>query len=65
MLNQLRLLLKIFSIHESFNCKRNVYYDGISKDVNKSLEDKNVAPRLVPIIPDEARTFGMEGFFKK
>ena len=29
------------------------------------LRDKNVAPRLVPIIPDEARTFGMEGFFKK
>ena len=29
------------------------------------LRDKNVAPRLVPIIPDEARTFGMEGFFSK
>ena len=29
------------------------------------LRDKNVASRLVPIIPDEARTFGMEGFFKK
>jgi len=29
------------------------------------LRDKNVAPRLVPIIPDEARTFGMEGFFNK
>ena len=29
------------------------------------LRDKNVSPRLVPIIPDEARTFGMEGFFKK
>ena len=29
------------------------------------LRDKNIAPRLVPIIPDEARTFGMEGFFGK
>jgi len=29
------------------------------------LRDKNIAPRLVPIIPDEARTFGMEGFFQK
>jgi pyruvate dehydrogenase E1 component len=29
------------------------------------LRDKNVAPRLVPIIPDEARTFGMEGLFKQ
>jgi|TARA_B100002051_G_scaffold127938_1_gene121722 pyruvate dehydrogenase E1 component len=29
------------------------------------MRDKNVSPRLVPIIPDEARTFGMEGFFQK
>ena len=29
------------------------------------LRDKNISPRLVPIIPDEARTFGMEGFFKR
>ncbi len=29
------------------------------------LRDKNVAPKLVPIIPDDARTFGMEGFFQK
>ena len=29
------------------------------------LRDQSVAPRLVPIIPDEARTFGMEGFFTK
>jgi len=29
------------------------------------LRDKNISPRLVPIIPDEARTFGMEGFFHK
>ena len=29
------------------------------------LREKNVASRLVPIIPDEARTFGMEGFFQK
>ena len=29
------------------------------------LRDKNVAQRLVPIIPDEARTFGMEGFFSE
>ncbi len=29
------------------------------------LRDKKIAARLVPIIPDEARTFGMEGFFQK
>jgi pyruvate dehydrogenase E1 component len=29
------------------------------------LRDQNIASKLVPIIPDEARTFGMEGFFQK
>jgi len=29
------------------------------------LRDKNVGPRVVPIIPDEARTFGMEGMFRQ
>ena len=27
--------------------------------------DKALAPRLVPIVPDEARTFGMEGLFRQ
>jgi pyruvate dehydrogenase E1 component len=29
------------------------------------LRDKAVGPRVVPIIPDEARTFGMEGMFRQ
>jgi pyruvate dehydrogenase E1 component len=29
------------------------------------LKDKNIGDRIVPIIPDEARTFGMEGLFKQ
>ena len=29
------------------------------------VRDKNVGPRVVPIIPDEARTFGMEGMFRQ
>jgi Pyruvate dehydrogenase complex, dehydrogenase (E1) component len=33
--------------------------------LTKMLRDKLTASRLVPIIPDEARTFGMEGFFQK
>jgi len=28
------------------------------------LRDKTIGPRVVPIIPDEARTFGMEGMFR-
>ena len=29
------------------------------------LRDKNVGKRVVPIIPDESRTFGMEGLFRQ
>ncbi|MGH2448700.1 MAG: pyruvate dehydrogenase (acetyl-transferring), homodimeric type [Chloroflexota bacterium] len=28
------------------------------------LRDKTLGPRVVPIVPDEARTFGMEGMFR-
>ncbi|HEB27504.1 MAG TPA: pyruvate dehydrogenase (acetyl-transferring), homodimeric type [Porticoccus sp.] len=29
------------------------------------LKDKNIGKRVVPIVPDEARTFGMEGMFRQ
>ena len=29
------------------------------------LRDKNIAPYIVPLVPDEARTFGMEGLFRQ
>jgi pyruvate dehydrogenase E1 component len=29
------------------------------------LKDKNIGQRIVPIVPDEARTFGMEGLFRQ
>jgi len=29
------------------------------------LRDKQIGPRVVPIVPDEARTFGMEGMFRQ
>ncbi|MBU3738681.1 MAG: pyruvate dehydrogenase (acetyl-transferring), homodimeric type [Rhodoferax sp.] len=29
------------------------------------LRDKAIGPRVVPIVPDEARTFGMEGLFRQ
>jgi len=38
---------------------------GLVRMLTNLLRDKNIAARLVPIIPDEARTFGMEGFFQK
>jgi pyruvate dehydrogenase E1 component len=29
------------------------------------VRDKELGPRIVPIVPDEARTFGMEGMFRQ
>jgi pyruvate dehydrogenase E1 component len=29
------------------------------------LRDKQLGPRIVPIVPDESRTFGMEGMFRQ
>jgi pyruvate dehydrogenase E1 component len=29
------------------------------------VRDKEIGPRIVPIVPDEARTFGMEGMFRQ
>jgi len=29
------------------------------------IRDKGLGPRVVPIVPDEARTFGMEGMFRQ
>jgi pyruvate dehydrogenase E1 component len=33
--------------------------------LNITLRDKAVGPRIVPIVADEARTFGMEGLFRQ
>ncbi|MCF6314496.1 MAG: pyruvate dehydrogenase (acetyl-transferring), homodimeric type [Verrucomicrobiales bacterium] len=33
--------------------------------LNALLKDKKIGSRIVPIIPDEARTFGMEGLFRQ
>ncbi|WP_460786718.1 pyruvate dehydrogenase (acetyl-transferring), homodimeric type [Nocardioides maradonensis] len=33
--------------------------------LTKLLRDKQIGKRIVPIVPDEARTFGMEGLFRQ
>jgi len=33
--------------------------------LNILLKDKNIAKNIVPIVPDESRTFGMEGLFRQ
>ena len=33
--------------------------------LTKLVKDKHIGKRIVPIVPDEARTFGMEGLFRQ
>ena len=35
------------------------------RGINLLLRDKQIGPRIVPIVADEARTFGMEGMFRQ
>ncbi len=36
---------------------------AVVRGVNLLLRDKRIGPRIVPVVADEARTFGMEGMF--
>jgi pyruvate dehydrogenase E1 component len=38
---------------------------AIVRILTKLLKDKEIGPRIVPIIPDEARTFGMDALFRQ
>ncbi len=38
---------------------------GFVRALNILLKDKNIGQQIVPIIADEARTFGMEGLFRQ
>ena len=33
--------------------------------LNTLMRDKQIGARVVPIVPDESRTFGMEGMFRQ
>lgn len=33
--------------------------------LSQLLKDKQIGPRVVPIVPDEARSFGLDGLFRK
>ncbi|PID65131.1 MAG: pyruvate dehydrogenase (acetyl-transferring), homodimeric type, partial [Gammaproteobacteria bacterium] len=38
---------------------------AIVRIMSSLARDKNIGKRIVPIVPDEARTFGMEGMFRQ
>jgi pyruvate dehydrogenase E1 component len=51
------------------------FFDGIDRDVSTTmvfvqmltqlLKDQEIGKKIVPIVPDEARTFGMESLFRQ
>ncbi|GGO82615.1 pyruvate dehydrogenase E1 component [Marinobacterium nitratireducens] len=38
---------------------------ALNRVLNVLVKDKQIGERIVPIVPDEARTFGMEGMFRQ
>ncbi len=38
---------------------------GFVRILTSLIRDKNIGQRIVPIVPDESRTFGMEGMFRQ
>ncbi|KAA0873998.1 pyruvate dehydrogenase (acetyl-transferring), homodimeric type [Nitrincola tapanii] len=38
---------------------------ALNRVMSTLVKDKNIGERVVPIVPDEARTFGMEGMFRQ
>ena len=38
---------------------------GFTRLLRDLYRDENIGPRIVPIIPDEARTFGMDSLFRE
>ena len=53
---------------EDFNCasKREMSTTMVFvKLITSLLRDKNIGKNIVPIVPDEARTFGMDGLFRQ
>jgi pyruvate dehydrogenase E1 component len=38
---------------------------AIVRIMNTLLKDKQIGKNIVPIVPDESRTFGMEGMFRQ
>ena len=51
------------------------FFEGVDRDVSSTmvfvqiltqlLKDKEIGKKIVPIVPDEARTFGMESLFRQ
>ena len=52
-------------IHEGSGERKVSTTTNCVRIMNNLIKDENLGERVVPIVPDEARTFGMEGMFKQ
>ena len=58
--------LEVFDTHLKGTGEREVSTTMVFVRMLAALvRDKEIGPRVVPIVPDEARTFGMEGMFRQ
>ena len=57
---------KVFSkLYESSNDRKISTTMAAVRIITELLKDKKIGERIVPIVPDEARTFGMESLFRQ
>ncbi len=53
------------SCRVSLTGKRLVQTNGFVRLLGRLVKDKKIGANIVPIVPDESRTFGMEGMFRE
>mgnify|MGYP006058791073 FL=1 len=53
------------SLHEGSGERKVSTTTNCVRIINNLIKDESLGERVVPIVPDEARTFGMEGMFKQ
>lgn len=58
--------LDLFKAHLKSSGEREISTTmAFVRQLSSLAKDKNIGSRIVPIVPDEARTFGMEGMFRQ
>ncbi|MDZ4817466.1 MAG: pyruvate dehydrogenase (acetyl-transferring), homodimeric type [Planctomycetota bacterium] len=53
------------SFIEKFTGKENASTMGVVRLMRELMKDKNIGKFIVPIVPDESRTFGMDSLFRE
>jgi pyruvate dehydrogenase E1 component len=57
--------LSAFELSCKAPASADLHDDGVRTDPEHPAADKQIGKHVVPIVPDESRTFGMEGMFRQ